>query len=190
MVDASASAGSQSRCVVVMIFCAPDGSAASSAARRLRSSSPKMSSSRSTGAVSNLCSSNCAAPSFSASTSVRCWPSLAKLDDCPFSRNRTSSRCGPTLVCRNRASSRLASARTAGKSSPPPGTYSRRSSSRAPLIPRCALSASGCNSSINFARAAATRCPALNRGSSKAAISRHRGDEDFNNKFRDRSARS
>ena len=102
-----------------------------------------------------------------------------------------SSRCGPTLVCRRRASSLRAAASVAGKSSPAPGTYSSCSFSRAPLIARCASLRLGLQFLDQLAPAPrVTRCPRLSSGSSKAAISRQRGDADLSSRLRDRSARS
>ena len=63
---------SQSRCVVAMSFCAAAGRAARREPRRSRSSSPKMSSSRSTGGVEKWRSNRCAEPSRSARARVRC----------------------------------------------------------------------------------------------------------------------
>ena len=63
---------SHSRCVVAMSFCAAAGRAARREPRRSRSSSPKMSSSRSTGGVEKWRSKRCAEPSRSARARVRC----------------------------------------------------------------------------------------------------------------------
>ena len=104
--------------------------------------------------------------------------------------NPMSSRCGPTLVCRSLASSVFRRGERCSEVITASFDILDAQDSRAPLMAACMAFAAGSSSAIKRERASVTRVPAARSGSSKAAISRQRGEEDFSRRLRERSARS